>query len=108
MKTRRFRPSRQPRPPGQEGQDDGRAEGRGDGPVKPTTADADFAGVDLVIEAATENLGLKLKILKELEAVIGADTIIASNTSSISITQLAAATGAPASSSACTSSTRCR
>jgi 3-hydroxybutyryl-CoA dehydrogenase len=57
--------------------------------VKPTTAMADFAGVDIVIEAATENLGLKLKILKEVEAVIGADTIIASNTSSISITQMA-------------------
>jgi 3-hydroxybutyryl-CoA dehydrogenase len=54
---------------------------------------ADLKGVDIVIEAATENEGLKLKILKEAEAVIGAETIIASNTSSISITQLAAATG---------------
>jgi 3-hydroxybutyryl-CoA dehydrogenase len=61
--------------------------------VKPTTSMADFGDVDIVIEAATENLGLKLKILKEVEAAIGADTIIASNTSSISITQLAAATG---------------
>jgi 3-hydroxybutyryl-CoA dehydrogenase len=61
--------------------------------VKPTTAMADFGDVDIVIEAATENLGLKLKILKDVEAVIGTDTIIASNTSSISITQLAAATG---------------
>ncbi|MBI5790694.1 MAG: 3-hydroxybutyryl-CoA dehydrogenase [Rhodocyclales bacterium] len=61
--------------------------------VKPTTAMADFGDVDIVIEAATENLGLKLKILKDVEAVISADTIIASNTSSISITQLAAATG---------------
>nr|MBP6638432.1 3-hydroxybutyryl-CoA dehydrogenase [Sulfuritalea sp.] len=47
----------------------------------------------IVIEAATENLGLKLKLLKDVEAAIGAETIIASNTSSISITQLAAATG---------------
>jgi 3-hydroxybutyryl-CoA dehydrogenase len=61
--------------------------------VKPTTSMADFGDVDIVIEAATENLGLKLKILKDVEAAIGADTIIASNTSSISITQLAAATG---------------
>ncbi len=61
--------------------------------VKPTTSMADFAGVDIVIEAATENLGLKLKLLKDVEAAIGAETIIASNTSSISITQLAAATG---------------
>ncbi len=63
--------------------------------IKPTTQMADMKGVDIVIEAATENLGLKLKILKDIEAAIGADTIIASNTSSISITQLAAATGAP-------------
>jgi 3-hydroxybutyryl-CoA dehydrogenase len=63
--------------------------------VKPTTATSDLAGVDIVIEAATENLGLKLKILKDVEAVIGAETIIASNTSSISITQLAAATSRP-------------
>ncbi len=61
--------------------------------VKTTTAMADLAGADIVIEAATENLGLKLKILKDVEAVIRADAIIASNTSSISITQLAAATG---------------
>lgn len=61
--------------------------------VKPTTSMADFGDVDIVIEAATENLGLKLKLLKEVEAAIGAETIIASNTSSISITQLAAATG---------------
>jgi 3-hydroxybutyryl-CoA dehydrogenase len=61
--------------------------------VKATTSMADMAGVDIVIEAATENLGLKLKLLKDVEAVIGAEAIIASNTSSISITQLAAATG---------------
>jgi 3-hydroxybutyryl-CoA dehydrogenase len=61
--------------------------------VRATTQMADMKGVDIVIEAATENLGLKLKILKDIEAAIGADTVIASNTSSISITQLAAATG---------------
>lgn len=61
--------------------------------VKGATQMADFASVDIVIEAATENLALKLKLLKDVEAVIGADTLIASNTSSISITQLAAATG---------------
>jgi len=63
--------------------------------VKGTTQYADLKGVDIVIEAATENEGLKQKILKEAEAVIGADTIIASNTSSISITRMAAATGRP-------------
>jgi 3-hydroxybutyryl-CoA dehydrogenase len=45
---------------------------------------------DLVIEAATENLGLKLKILKQLDELLGEKVVIATNTSSISITQLAA------------------
>ena len=61
--------------------------------IRATTQMADLKAADIVIEAATENEGLKLRILNEVEAVIGADTIIASNTSSISITQLAAATG---------------
>ena len=63
--------------------------------IKPTTQMADLKGVDIVIESATENEALKLKILKEAEAVIGAETILASNTSSLSISQLAAATGRP-------------
>jgi len=50
---------------------------------------------DIVIEAATENLQLKLKILGELEPLLRADTIIASNTSSVSITRLAAAGSNP-------------
>ena len=45
---------------------------------------------DLVIEAATENLALKLKILKQLDELLGETVVIATNTSSISITQLAA------------------
>ena len=45
---------------------------------------------DLVIEAATENLALKLKILKQLDELLGEKVVIATNTSSISITQLAA------------------
>lgn len=44
---------------------------------------------DLVIEAATENINLKLNIFKELSAVCREDVILASNTSSISITQIA-------------------
>ncbi|MBK9624382.1 MAG: 3-hydroxybutyryl-CoA dehydrogenase [Rhodocyclaceae bacterium] len=63
--------------------------------IKTSISMSDFKDVDLVIEAATENEGLKLKILKDAEAVIRADTIIASNTSSISITQMAAATSRP-------------
>lgn len=50
---------------------------------------------DLVIEAATENVDLKLKIFKELDEVCPAETILATNTSSISITQIAAVTGRP-------------
>lgn len=46
--------------------------------------------VDLVVEAATENINLKLNIFKELSEVCREDVILASNTSSISITQIAA------------------
>lgn len=48
--------------------------------------------VDLVVEAATENLELKLKIFQNLEEFTKPETILASNTSSISITKIAAAT----------------
>lgn len=47
-------------------------------------------GADLVIEAATENLELKLRILKQLDELVGDGALIATNTSSISISQLAA------------------
>lgn len=63
--------------------------------IKTTTDMADMSGVDIVIEAATENEGLKLKIIKDVERVIGPNAIIASNTSSISITHMAAATARP-------------
>jgi 3-hydroxybutyryl-CoA dehydrogenase len=63
--------------------------------VKTTQTLTDLAACDFVIEAATENEALKIKILKELDAVLKPDTIIATNTSSISITQLAAATTRP-------------
>ena len=49
-------------------------------------------GSDLMIEAATENLELKLNIFRQLAALAGERTILATNTSSISITRLAAAT----------------
>lgn len=52
-----------------------------------------LAVADLVIEAATENLELKTKIFKQLDGLMKTDAILASNTSSISITKLAAATG---------------
>lgn len=63
--------------------------------IRTSTSMADMAAADIVIEAATENEGLKLKILKDVETVIRQDTIIASNTSSISITRMAAGTSRP-------------
>lgn len=53
------------------------------------------ADVDLVVEAATENLDIKLKIFTDLDEICKADTILATNTSSISITQIGAATNRP-------------
>lgn len=53
------------------------------------------AKTDLVVEAATENLTIKLDIFKQLDAVCDAKTILATNTSSISITQIGAATNRP-------------
>src|SRR4051794_38503523 len=60
--------------------------------IKGSTDYADLKGAQLVIEAATENHALKLKILKQVDEMLAPEVIIASNTSSISITQLAAAT----------------
>jgi len=45
------------------------------------------ANADLVVEAASENIDIKLKIFKQLDEICHADTILASNTSSISITK---------------------
>ena len=49
----------------------------------------------LVVEAATENLDLKMKIFKDLDEMCPEDTILATNTSSISITQIASVTSRP-------------
>jgi len=61
-----------------------------------TTVLADGVGsADLVVEAATENEGLKLKIFAQLDELCAPETILATNTSSISITKMAAATQRP-------------
>ncbi|MEP3837584.1 MAG: 3-hydroxybutyryl-CoA dehydrogenase [Algibacter sp.] len=60
-----------------------------------TTIKEGVENTDLVVEAATENLDLKLKIFKTLNDVCSKSTILATNTSSISITQIAAATSRP-------------
>ena len=52
-------------------------------------------GAEIVIEAATENVDLKMKIFKSLDEVTGDDVILATNTSSISITQIGAQTSKP-------------
>ena len=56
---------------------------------------AGVKGVDLVVEAATENVDLKLKIFKSLDEAAPKKAILATNTSSISITKIAAATNRP-------------
>lgn len=60
-----------------------------------TTLEA-AAGADLVVEAATENPALKFKIFQELDRIAGPEAILATNTSSISITEIAAQTRRPA------------
>lgn len=57
---------------------------------------AALAQADIVIEAATEDVALKLRVLGEVEAVVRPDCIIATNTSSVSITRLAATLALPA------------
>ena len=63
--------------------------------IQTATDLAALKDADLIIEAATENLDLKLKIFKQLDELARADAVIASNTSSISITRLAASTKRP-------------
>ena len=63
--------------------------------IQTSTDYAALKPVQLVIEAATENEALKRKILAQLDALLPAETLVATNTSSISITQLAASTQRP-------------
>jgi len=60
-----------------------------------TTSYDALKSCDLVIEAATENEDLKVRILKQIDAIARPEVILATNTSSISITRLAAATSRP-------------
>ena len=63
--------------------------------IRATTGMDDVAGVDLVIEAVVENLAVKQQVFAELDRLTRPDAILASNTSSISITKLGAATKRP-------------
>jgi 3-hydroxybutyryl-CoA dehydrogenase len=63
--------------------------------ISGTTELKDAAKADLVIEAATENPELKFQLFKDLDGIAKKDVVLASNTSSISLTKLAAATARP-------------
>ena len=65
------------------------------GRIKPANGTSDFAACDLVIEAATENVDLKLKLFKACDDAMKPGAILASNTSSISLTKLAGMTKRP-------------
>ncbi|MGZ7457697.1 3-hydroxybutyryl-CoA dehydrogenase [Pseudomonas sp. Ma2-10] len=63
--------------------------------IRTSTDYSNLQNVQLVIEAATENLELKLRVLQQIAAQVSAECVIASNTSSLSITQLAASVSQP-------------
>jgi 3-hydroxybutyryl-CoA dehydrogenase len=63
--------------------------------VRGTTEFADLGPAGLIIEAAAENLDVKLRILRDVDVLAASDAIVASNTSSISITALAAVFNRP-------------
>ena len=63
--------------------------------IQPTTDAADLAGCELVIEAVFESRELKARVTQEIEAVLGADAVFASNTSTLPITSLAQASSRP-------------
>ena len=63
--------------------------------ISTTTEYADFADADLVIEAASEDMNLKKEVFAELAKICKPETIFATNTSSLSITEIAAITDRP-------------
>ncbi|AEV63350.1 3-hydroxybutyryl-CoA dehydrogenase [Pseudomonas veronii] len=63
--------------------------------IRTSTEYHSLQNAQLVIEAATENLDLKLRVLQQIAAQVSAECVIASNTSSLSITQLAASVSRP-------------
>jgi 3-hydroxybutyryl-CoA dehydrogenase len=65
------------------------------GRINPTTHYRELADCDLVIEAITENLALKLEMWKEVDEIVKSEAIFATNTSSLAVIDQAAATGRP-------------
>ena len=65
------------------------------GRLRLTTDLRDLAACDLVVEAIVEDLGAKLELFAELEQVVSADAVLATNTSALSVTEIAAGTSSP-------------
>ena len=65
------------------------------GAIKPSTDMKDLAGTDFVVEAATENVELKLDIFRKMDEILPPEVILSSNTSSISITKIGGVTKRP-------------
>jgi 3-hydroxybutyryl-CoA dehydrogenase len=65
------------------------------GRIQPVTDNVALVAADFVVEAVPEQLDLKVRLLKDVDSIVGPGVILASNTSSISITQLAAHTSRP-------------
>lgn len=65
------------------------------GRINTTTELDDLSGCSLIVEAATENFSIKKEIFEKLDSIADSDTILSSNTSSISITKIAAVTKRP-------------
>jgi 3-hydroxybutyryl-CoA dehydrogenase len=63
--------------------------------ISPREGVAELSSADIAVEAVTENIDLKLRVFRDADEVLPRDAILASNTSSISITRLAAATSRP-------------
>jgi 3-hydroxyacyl-CoA dehydrogenase len=63
--------------------------------IRPTLKYEEFAGIDMVIEAVFENLALKKEVFRELDGVCKANAILASNTSTLNIDEIASATSRP-------------
>ncbi|MFY9655637.1 MAG: 3-hydroxybutyryl-CoA dehydrogenase [Methylocystis sp.] len=65
------------------------------GRIRPTTSLSDFRDCDLVVEAIIEDIEIKTKLVQELDGICRADAIFATNTSSISVTRIAASSSSP-------------
>jgi 3-hydroxyacyl-CoA dehydrogenase len=63
--------------------------------IQGTTKLDEVKGVDLIVEAVFEDMALKKRVLGEIDKIVGTQTILASNTSTLSVTELGAATGRP-------------